>query len=237
MSLKDKSTIISSTQNVNNKVIQTLTKAIKDISSEFNKYLDVDYNNYKEIEEFLITASTLIDDCDITEKFKCNRSSDFLILVYKYQRLSLKYETWKTNQKLNEAVEKQKRIEDNQEKMEKKNNNMVYNILAFIASFSIVSASVTAFEKVSSVEDILIFMVFTAFIIVTTLIALDNFYRSNNERGNKLKNNYFLWKVLLVVIFLLLGYKSVNYLKNNQEEIFESFGRGVESVRIEYENK
>ena len=143
---------------------------------------------------------------------------------------------WKLNSIIDKTNKKQDEIEEKQKKMEKQNNNIVYNILAFIASFSVVSASVTAFEKVSSVEDVLLFMAFTAFIIITTLIALDNFYRSNNEKKKILKNNYFLWGAVGVVIVLLLGYKSVNYIKENQNEIFENIGRGIESVRIEFEN-
>ena len=238
MRLKDKSTSISSTNNEAREIIKTFNKAIKDILIELSNFSDeqINFNNQEKIKELLIRADDTINGCDTTKYFNCSKNPNFSILVYKYQRLTIKYEVWKLNSIIDKTNKKQDEIEEKQKKMEKQNNNIVYNILAFIASFSVVSASVTAFEKVSSVEDVLLFMAFTAFIIITTLIALDNFYRSNNEKKKILKNNYFLWGAVGVVIVLLLGYKSVNYIKENQNEIFENIGRGIESVRIEFEN-
>lgn len=237
INLKNISEIEATIPNKKKQVITTLKNSIKEQLIELGKFDVINEIVQEEVEQVLLSASSIIDGCCTSDEFKCNRSEEFAILTYKYHTIYLKYETWKTNQKINEAMEKQKNIEDTQKKMEKQNNNIVYNILAFIASFSVVSASVTAFEKVSSVEDVLLFMAFTAFIIITTLIALDNFYRSNNEKRKILKNNYFLWGAVGVVIVILLGYKSVDYIKENQNEIFENIGRGIESIRIEYENK
>jgi len=232
-------TSISKKRAVNN----TLKKSIKEKLEELRFYENNNVTNLENIKDVLLSTKDLIDGCCTSEEFRCNKSEEFSILTYKYHSIYLKYETWKTNKKLNEAIEKQKMLEEiqkklekTQEKLEKQNNNIVYNILAFIASFSIVSGAVTAFEKVSSIEDILIFMSFTSFIIVTTLIVLDNFYRGSNENGIKLKNNYFLWKIIIIIIIVLLAYKSVNYIKVNQNEIFESIGRGIESVRMEGKN-
>lgn len=222
-------TSISKKRAVNN----TLKKSIKEKLEELRFYENNNAINIENIKDVLLSTKDLIDGCCTSEEFRCSKSEEFSILTYKYHSIYLKYETWKTNKKLNEAIEKQKILEETQKKLEKQNNNIVYNILAFIVSFSVVSGAVTAFEKVSSIEDILIFMAFTSFIIVTTLIVLDNFYRSNSEKGIKLKNNYFLWKIIIIIIIVLLAYKNVNYIKVNQNEIFESIGRGIESVRME----
>ena len=87
-----------------------------------------------------------------------------------------------------------------------------------------------------NIEDIMLFMAFTAFILITTLIGLNNFYKGKNETNKKLQNNYFLWKMLIFVIVSLLLYKGFIYIKDNQNEIFESIGRGMAIYQDEREN-
>ena len=85
----------------------------------------------------------------------------------------------------------------------------------------------------------MLFMAFTAFILITTLIALNNFYRKNDKK-TCLQDNYFLWKMLIVVIFFLLDYpKELKpfYIKTNSDYILETIGRGIGQTITIYEEK
>lgn len=126
-------------------------------------------------------------------------------------------------------------IKKQQNKIKEENNNLVYNILGFIASFSVVSASVSAIEKMNSLSNIMLFMAFTAFILLTTLIGLNNFYR-NNEKNNILQDNYFLWKMMIGMIIILFIYCGIEYTKDNLEYILNCVGEGIgRTVTIEQE--
>ena len=72
-------------------------------------------------------------------------------------------------------------------------------------------------------------MTFIAFILITTLIGLNNFYKNSDENTQGLRNNYFLWKALIIVLIGMILYKSVIYIKRNINDI--SIGRGIESIR------
>lgn len=227
-------------------VIRQLVKVINSQISEIAKYQDIHITqeNEEEIKQTLTVVDSLIKDCHTSNEFKCNRNDKFAILTYEFQRLSLKYESYlikdaikKMELKEEELNKKQKRLEEKHEKATQESNNLIYNILGFIASYSIVSAAVTTFEKVSSIEDIMIFMVFVAFILLTTLIGLNNFYKVGEKEQTGLRNNRFLWKALLVVFLLMMIYKGISYVKRNRQAIFEDIGRGIEQVREERKEK
>lgn len=221
-------------------VIKNLNKIIKEQIQEISKYQDVEITeiNKREIEEVLISSDSLIRDCHTTKEYKCNINDNVAILTYEFQRLSLKHESYKINaliknmeSKETQLNEKQKELERKYDKTKQESNNLIYNILGFIASYSVVSAAVVTFEKVNSIEDIIIFMTFVAFILITTLIGLNNFYKGNDETEKKLKNNYFLWKALIFVLVGMILYKGVIYIKRNIDTISYNVGRGIESVR------
>lgn len=186
----------------------------------------------------MTSSDSLIKDCHNSADFKCNRNDKFLKLIYEFQRLSLKYETHQIKYIINEIEikeeelsKKQKELDNKYDKSRQESNNLIYNILGFIASYSIVSASVVTFEKVNSIEDIIIFMTFSAFILITTLIGLNNFYKNNNESEKGLKNNYFLWKALIIVLAGMIMYKGVIYIKRNIDVISYNVGKGIEDYR------
>lgn len=93
MRLKDKSTSISSTNNEAREIIKTFNKAIKDILIELSNFSDeqINFNNQEKIKELLIRADDTINGCDTTKYFNCSKNPNFSILVYKYQRLTIKY--------------------------------------------------------------------------------------------------------------------------------------------------
>ncbi len=136
-----------------------------------------------------------------------------------------------------ELNNKQNEIADRFSKIKEEMGNLVYNILGFIASFSIVSAAVVAIINIKSISGILLFMAYSVFLLLTTLIGLHNFYKNDNKPKNILQNNYALWKMMIVVIVLLVIYRGVTYVKENQDFIFESIGRGIGQVQnIKEEN-
>ena len=225
--------------------VDDLKKSIKSQYDELTEFQDTEITeeNEKDLERLIFATEDLINNCMNDEVYSGNRDQYFVNLIFICHKISLRIETYKLEEKINKLEEKntiinenQKNIEEKQAKSEEQANNLVYNILGFIASFSIVSAAVTAIDKMKNIEDIMLFMAFIAFILITTLIGLNNFYKGKNETNKKLQNNYFLWKMLIFVIVSLLLYKGLIYIKDNQNEIFESIGRGVAIYQDEKEN-
>lgn len=235
-------TIPSDTSPKNDKknIINSLNKTIKEQIGEISKYQDIEITeeNKKEIEEVLISSDSLIRDCHTSKEYRCNINDNFAVLTYEFQRLSLKHESYKINASIKNMEKREAELNIRQKELERKynkttqeSNNLIYNILGFIASYSVVSAAVVTFEKVDSIEDIIIFMTFIAFILITTLIGLNNFYKNNDENKRGLKNNYFLWKALIIVLVGMIMYKGVIYIKRNIDIISYKIGQGIESVR------
>ena len=216
-------------------IIPILNDNIKEILSEVVNLQSEDINktNEEEVKEVLNKSDMIIVECHTTETFIAGKNGDFARLMYEYQRLKLKYESHQLNGQITFIKEEHELIKEEQEEIKKQqsnlkdeSSNLVYNILGFIASFSIVSAAVSAIQEIKSLSSIMLFMAFTAFILLTTLIGLNNFYRKN-EKKIKLQDNYFLWKMMLFVIIVLIIYSGIEYVKNNLEYILEHIGRGI----------
>lgn len=202
--------------------IKEILKEILNMQSEI-----IGDKNERYVKEILGKADLIILECHTTEKFKINKNEKFARLVYEYQRLNLKYESYQLNKQINAINREYNDIRKSQDEIKSENNNLVYTILGFMASFSIVSAAVTAISDIKKTSGIILFMAFTTFILITTLIGLNNFYKNNNSRKNKLQDNYFLWKVMVIVIFLIVGARAIEYIKCNKDNIFESIGKGI----------
>jgi len=183
--------------------------------------------NEDEIKQILDKADWLILECHATNEFKISRNTDFSRLVYEYQRLKLKYESYQINLQINLIHDDYNRIKTQQEEIETNANNLVYNILGFIASFSVISASVEAISEIKETSNIILFMAFTSFILLTTLIGLHNFYKIDYYPRGRLQNNYFLWKAMIIVMVTILGYQGLKYTRENQDYIFEKIGEGI----------
>ncbi len=212
----------------------------KDVIKQINENIKIQLKNILEIEKEIINpeiiedvemilnmANQLIIDCHTLKRFKIGKNNNFQRLVYEYQQLNSKYEIYKVQHKIDNMNKELKEINKQQKELATESGNLVYNILGFIASFSIVSAAVTAIDNMQNLENIMLFMAFTAFILITTLIGLNNFYKGKNEPNKKLQDNYFLWKMLIFVIVGLMLYKGVLFIKDNKNELFESIGRGI----------
>ena len=228
------------TQTKENSSVLDLDKTIKDqieqIAIVQNKGIkNVDCN---QVENLLAMIDSLIVECNATQNFHFNRNENIIELLYRYQRLSLEYETYKIEQKMDKVEEDSKKLEQRQEKFAKESHNLVYTILSFIASFSIVSAAVSAIGKIDDVKYICLFILFILFIILTTLIGLDNFYREEKNKKNLLKNNYFLWKMLLIMIVIFVIVIFIGDIWNkNKNEILTNIENKVTEYLIDEQNK
>lgn len=225
-----------SQKNKNNN-IEEYKKSIKSQYDELMSFQDMEITkeNKDNLEKLIFATEDLLNNCMNDQLYSGNRDQYFVNLIFICHKLSLRIETYKIEEKIKRLDNKNTIINKNQERLEKKqikseeqSNNLVYNILGFIASFSIVSASVAAIDKMNTIENIMLFMAFTAFILLTTLIGLNNFYKCNySNKKISLKNNKFLWLMMFFIIIILLGYKGITYIKYNQNAIFESIGRGI----------
>ena len=214
---------------------------------EFRSYL-IDESIAKELKEELDKASSMIEDVHTMGN---TNIKNFNRLQFEYNSLNLalqKYEIEneieilsKISSKINKDLiileekqkdlqEKQKQLEIQYNKSEEKSNNLVYNLLGFLASFSIVSAAVGAIENVNWTLNIMIVIAFAVFLLLTTLIGLHNFYKSDNKRESKLQDNYFLWKATGIIIVILMILSGINYIKNNKQKIFDYLDKKIESV-------
>lgn len=214
---------------------------------EFRSYL-IDESIAKELKEELDKASSMIEDVHTMGN---TNIKNFNRLQFEYNSLNLalqKYEIEneieilsKISSKINKDLiileekqkdlqEKQNQLEIQYNKSEEKNNNLVYNLLGFLASFSIVSAAVAAIEKVNGTLNIMIIIAFAVFLLLTTLIGLHNFYKNDNKRESKLQDNYFLWKATGIIIVILMILSGINCIKNNKDKIFNYLDKKIESV-------
>ena len=202
-----------------------------------NQETEITKENQKTIEDLILATKDLIDNCIKDGYYNGNKDDNFLSLTYLYQRLSLRLETYKLDKKIEQSNKEiiktnvvQNDILNKQNKMEEQSNNLVYNLLGFLTAFSIVSAVVGVVANINGTINIMIFMTFTIFILLTTLIGLHNFYKNNNERKTKLQDNYFLWKVtgaIIIVLVMILGFQYVN---NNKDKIFNYIDNKIEKV-------
>lgn len=181
--------------------IKQLKNNVKQQYDEMYKKQEVEITeeNRKTIEDLIFATKDLIDNCIEDSQYSGNKDENFISLTYLYQRLYLRLETYKLDEKIektNKEIIKTNIVQDNilnkQNKMEEQSNNLVYNLLGFLTAFSIVSAVVGVVANIKGTINIMIFMTFTIFILLTTLIGLHNFYKNNNERKSKLQDNYFL---------------------------------------------
>lgn len=238
--------IIPQNKTINENLEEAKENRIKQLKNDVKQQYDEMYRNQevkiteenkKTIEDLIFATKDLIDNCIEDSKYSGNKDANFLSLTYLYQRLSLRLETYKLDEKIEQVNKKivetntvQNDIINKQNKMEEQSNNLVYNLLGFLTAFSIVSAVVGVVSNIKGTINIMIFMTFTIFILLTTLIGLHNFYKNNNEKKTKLQDNYFLWKVtgiILICLVLILGFRYVN---NNKEKIFNYLDKKIENV-------
>lgn len=223
------------------KLIKTIEDQLKEISEIQNQGINI--KNIKKVEEILIVVNSLIEDCHMAKEFNCTKNQKFIMLIYEHQRLSLQYETYKLKETIDKMDEKTKELKREQEKLdmqykktEERNNNLIYNLLGFLTSFSIVSASVAAIDRIEETINILLFISFIILILLTTLIALHNFYKNDNKKNTKLQDNYFLWKLVLVITIILVIVLGGNEIIKNKD-IFNSYiDSRVEKVIEEKKN-
>ncbi len=240
--------------NNKNNTISTLISEIANVES-FD-YVQISKNE-EHIRDLLDAADNFISECYTLEGFYPNKNNNFNRLTYAVQKLSTKFHKYEMNKEFERSQEilletkimqekmlKQSdnvsnrlvKSEEKLNKMEMESSNLVYNILGFIVSFSIISAAVTMFDKVNSLVDGLIFMVFTAWILLTTLIGLNNFYKCNGIGEKRLQNNYFLWKAISIVVILLFAYKGILAIQDNSDNILEGIGKGIYQAASADEN-
>lgn len=226
-------------QQLAKKRVEDLRCSIKTQYNEIYKSqeLEITKQNQKEIEDLILATQDLIDNCIKDAHYSGNRDEIFVNLIYICHKLDLKLETYKTTEKLKELDSKSKEITKRQNEAEERNNNLVYNLLGFLTAFSIVSAVVGVVANIKETINIMIFMAFTILLLLTTLIGLHNFYENNNKRENKLQDNYFLWKVVAVIIVFLIVASGIKTLRDNKENIFNYIDNKIEKVIEEKVNE
>lgn len=92
------------------------------------------------------------------------------------------------------------------------------------------SGVVGVVAEIKGIVQVMIFMAFTIFILLTTLIGLHNFYENNNKRETKLQDNYFLWKATLIVLIALVIVLTIKGIHNNKENILNYLDSKTENV-------
>lgn len=201
--------------------IDLIKESVREQFEEITKYqnIEITEKNQDEVRKIVLATQDLINSSIDDNLYSGNRDEIFVNLLYVYNKLDLKLETYyltlkmeKLNSKSDEIQQKQDKITERQNKEEEKSNNLVYNLLGFLTAFSIVSAVIETITRINGIINIMIFMAFTILILLTTLIALHNFYENRNKRENILQNNYFLWIIIAVI---LLGLIIIYVLKNN----------------------
>ncbi len=201
--------------------------------------------NKEKLERLIFATEDLISNCMENDKYFGNRDQYFINLIFICHKLSLRIETYKIEEKVNELNAKsniidanQKELEEKQARTEETNNNLVYNLLGFLTSFSIVSAVVGVITKIEGIVNVMLFMAFTVLILLTTLIGLHNFYKSNNKKENKLQDNYFLWKIIVIIIIILFTILGIQFIKDNKDNIYSYIDNKVENmIEEKLENK
>lgn len=248
-----KISISGNEQEISIDIIANIKEEVNKLTELQNELINAD--NLEEIKDELMKASSIIEEIHSME-YTNVRNFGKLQFVYNTLKLAVqKYEIEQEMEILNQVSkqisrdiliveEKLKDIQNKQaelnnksielekqtEKAEERNNNLVYNLLGFLTAFSIVSAVVGVIENIQGVVNIMLFMAFTILILLTTLIGLHNFYENNNERKNKLQDNYFLWKVTGVIIVILVIILGFQYVSNNKEKIFNYLDNKIENV-------
>lgn len=159
--------------------IENLKNSIRTQYNEIYKSQDLEITNQnqKEIEDLVYATQDLIDNCINDDYYYGNKDEKFISLIYICHKIDLKLESYKISIKMKELNAISNDISERQKELEDKNNNLVYNLLGFLASFSIVSAAVAAIENVTGTLNILLVITFSVFLLLTTLIALHNFYK------------------------------------------------------------
>ena len=202
-----------------------------------NQDIEITEENKKEIEDLILATQDLINNCINDSYYSGNRDEKFVNLIYICHKLDLKLETYKLEAKIKELNYKSTELEifqdnlnERQNKTEEQNNNLVYNLLGFLTAFSIVSAVVGVVGEIDGTINIMIFMAFTILLLLTTLIGLHNFYKNNNKRETRLQDNYFLWKVVAVIIIILFVGLGIKTLKDNKENIFNYIDNKIENI-------
>lgn len=217
--------------------ISTLKDIIKKQYDEVcrNQDIEITEQNKKEIEGLVLATQDLIDNCIKDLYYSGNRDEKFINLIYICHKLDLKLETYKLESKIKELNYKsveleilQDNLNERQNKTEEQNNNLVYNLLGFLTAFSIVSSVVGVVAEIDGIINIMLFMAFTILILLTTLIGLHNFYKNDDKRETKLQDNFFLWRVVAILIVVLVAILGIKYALNNKENIAEYFDSKIE---------
>lgn len=212
--------------------IEKQKAVVKAQYEEISQYQNVEINdnNKKQLENLILATEILISNSKEDEFYYGNKDENFVGLIYICQRLNLKMETYKIEKNIQEIKIKNNDIEKKQKQLEKNGNDLVYNLLGFLTSFSIISASVEAIGKIEGIINIMLFITFTILILLTTLIALNNFYKKENKCETKLQNNYFLWKVVVVIIIILFIVSSILFIKDEKKNILNFLDEKIEKI-------
>nr|DAP68358.1 MAG TPA: hypothetical protein [Caudoviricetes sp.] len=240
-------------QKISIDIIANIREEVDKLSELKNKLIDQD--NLEEIKDELTKASSIIEEIHSMEYTNVKYFSKLQFVYNSLNLATQKYEIEQemeilsqvsrqinrditiVEEKMKDIQKKQKELDDKSvkleqqtEKAEERNNNLVYNLLGFLTAFSIVSGVVGVVAEIKGIVQVMIFIAFTIFILLTTLIGLHNFYENNNKRETKLQDNYFLWKAALIVLIALVIVLIIKGIHNNKENILNYLDSKIENV-------
>ena len=95
-------------------IILEMNANIKEILNEIIKMQseEITEANEKETKEILGKADLIITECHSTKRFHIQKNDRFNRLVYEYQRLNLKYESYQISKKIRKTI-----VSENQEEL------------------------------------------------------------------------------------------------------------------------
>ncbi len=93
-------------------IIRQFNANIKEILEEILKVQseNIDNKNENHIKELIGKADLIITECHTTKIFNTNKNEQFNRLVYEFQRLNLKYESYQINQQIKSVKGEYKEI-------------------------------------------------------------------------------------------------------------------------------
>lgn len=227
-------------------LVEIITTKIEKLRNFQTQIITID--NSEDIRKELEIISSIIQDI---HAMKDEEPQKFDILKFEFYNVKLLYQRYeieeeikisdkvldkireeliKLEKKQTELKNEQYNLDQQYQKAEERNNNLVYNLLGFLTAFSIVSAVVGVIGEIKGIINIMLFMTFTVLILLTTLIGLHNFYKNNNKRETRLQDNYFLWKLvvgIIIILFIILGLQKII---DNKDTIYKYIDEKIQNI-------
>lgn len=167
--------------------------------------------NEKEIKEIIGKADLIITECHSTRKFQIQKNAKFNRLVYEYQRLNLKYESYQISKKIKktmnraamlekESANRAKQLED----IKNEQKSIITTIISIVLAISIIPTAIAGIEHIDGNY----ILPFLAIIITFGLVMIGYTYSLYQE---KFKKRIIIFLVFFGIITGGLWYLAFNF--------------------------